>query len=751
MNSYVELGVPLPGLCDFQTRDEKSNDLPQEKDTIQDDSTNLLFQTQKFTSKLSRENILQNIVSNSYSSMWVASHEANNPSEDRSASLVNVILRPPDSLQRDENNMSASASFVRLSLWSVFDGHGGGTVANYASKILLPHIAQSISNVLNCEIESRGDFKINGSKNNSDWIRVVKSFQEESERGKSSHPQGFRRKRRRLLSDLDSDEDKDDLMDSIRRIHPNSIYYTAPESSDQEDSDSFSSDIEEEDSVKEVHNSEVSSSENENGERFHATPPIISESSERTSETDEQHKKYSQNGAGHQKVGTHSPTEATIVTKAISKSFLAIDESWMNSIDASRVQNSCEGGGMWNVGACALVVGVLQRIEIPEPTTDMDDPNIQKNHQKNAHDQQENYNELEKRKNVKTHDAMLYIAHCGDCRSVLGTSFDPNQERKNHDVSDTEDDADSDDDSSESSFDDTDESSESSDFDTSDEEENESFSSDNSTYSYMTYSSRSAKRHCSGIMPFHSQSHNSSTFRHGNSTIIPNRSNTKHRKNRSKKTKTSLPPKLPQTMLSVDLTIDHSAYNPVEARLVKERCRAPRAISPACIGGIQRVAGSLAVTRALGDAYLKTPKLSFHPYKRYSPYISALPQISRRTLTKSEENGKLNDRLLILGSDGVWERASGKEVLRWIESFYKNKNDEENVTNRANIPSRYRRKTYKKKTVADFVVRRVLNKIRLARKMTSIHSLLELPKGRSRRSKHDDITASIIDLSAFVS
>ena len=77
--------------------------------------------------------------------------------------------------------------------------------------------------------------------------------------------------------------------------------------------------------------------------------------------------------------------------------------------------------------------------------------------------------------------------------------------------------------------------------------------------------------------------------------------------------------------------------------------------------------------------------------------------------------------------------------------------DEENVTNRANIPSRYRKKTYKKKTVADFVVRRVLNKIRLARKMTSIHSLLELPKGRSRRSKHDDITASIIDLSAFVS
>jgi hypothetical protein len=37
-------------------------------------------------------------------------------------------------------------------------------------------------------------------------------------------------------------------------------------------------------------------------------------------------------------------------------------------------------------------------------------------------------------------------------------------------------------------------------------------------------------------------------------------------------------------------------------------------------GGIKRVAGSLAVTRALGDAYLKTPLLSFLPYKSHAPY-----------------------------------------------------------------------------------------------------------------------------------
>lgn len=54
-------------------------------------------------------------------------------------------------------------------------------------------------------------------------------------------------------------------------------------------------------------------------------------------------------------------------------------------------------------------------------------------------------------------------------------------------------------------------------------------------------------------------------------------------------------------------------------------------------------------------------------------------------------------------------------------------------------------------TVADVIVRRVLNKVRRARNMTSLHALLSLPKGRARRSKHDDITASVIDLSAFVS
>ena len=53
--------------------------------------------------------------------------------------------------------------------------------------------------------------------------------------------------------------------------------------------------------------------------------------------------------------------------------------------------------------------------------------------------------------------------------------------------------------------------------------------------------------------------------------------------------------------------------------------------------------------------------------------------------------------------------------------------------------------------VADVIVRRVLNKVRRARNISSLQALMSLPQGRARRSKHDDITSSVVDLSAFVS
>ena len=50
-------------------------------------------------------------------------------------------------------------------------------------------------------------------------------------------------------------------------------------------------------------------------------------------------------------------------------------------------------------------------------------------------------------------------------------------------------------------------------------------------------------------------------------------------------------------------------------------------------GGIRRVAGSLAVTRALGDLYLKKREFSFHPYKEHVPYITVTPEVYFREVS----------------------------------------------------------------------------------------------------------------------
>jgi len=69
-----------------------------------------------------------------------------------------------------------------------------------------------------------------------------------------------------------------------------------------------------------------------------------------------------------------------------------------------------------------------------------------------------------------------------------------------------------------------------------------------------------------------------------------------------------------------------------------------------------------------------------------------------------------------------------------------------------NAPSKRRKRSRQNYyNVADVIVRRVLNKVRRARNISSLQALMSLPQGRARRSKHDDITASVVDLSAFVS
>lgn len=62
--------------------------------------------------------------------------------------------------------------------------------------------------------------------------------------------------------------------------------------------------------------------------------------------------------------------------------------------------------------------------------------------------------------------------------------------------------------------------------------------------------------------------------------------------------------------------------------------------------------------------YLKTQLLSFLPYKSHAPYIAARLEGNCRPLEK------VGDKVLILATDGVWERASGEAVLRWLRNFY---------------------------------------------------------------------------------
>ena len=53
-------------------------------------------------------------------------------------------------------------------------------------------------------------------------------------------------------------------------------------------------------------------------------------------------------------------------------------------------------------------------------------------------------------------------------------------------------------------------------------------------------------------------------------------------------------------------------------------------------------------------------------------------------------------------------------------------------------------------TVSEVIVRKVLNKVRKTRNISSLRMLMSLPKGRARRSKHDDITATVVDLSVSI-
>ena len=936
-------------------------------------------------------------------SMWTSTHDANAPSEDRYCSLVNVLLRPPpskiskaekigrggiggsscsgsddDLIQMDDSTQvdprphpydEDNSSLIRLSFWSVIDGHGGGCVATYASEVLLPHIAASVSRALKCTIIDRGNFCVNGQHRDANAIDLEGLIRgsDRSKRGGCS----------------------------IDAANPNSVHYKSPGEADYSEADCDATNgATLEDGGERNGSSVILDLQPQLPLQSSPKPSFpLSESisSTKTPKTAVNHL------VDHAPVGTHSAAEVAEITRATTHSFLSVDEGWINSIDPITThQSSCTSNGKWNAGACALVVFTVQRLDWTRLSTNDPETEFDENGGNGGEDTSHNKDAARRRKldfatktksmsslstlssasslatvgrptgvsiqesgiigteddeipnNVgprieescqrvgkdpypagvevirtpgackchfyRPHDAMLYTAHVGDCRAVmLGSApprtikVHPTSSREATDArNDTSDDYSSCDTSSGDSegiinsdreCDSADELGEA-------DEVDRASTSEIDSGLYMPCIRHPGKRQRHrrntshnttspfGELPSLSLSGISSSegseAESDDSTITavepgpgPKR---KEERNNIIFQKVARPAQPEETLLNqsllspllplstmmrpIDLTTDHSAYNPAEVTAVLRRCKnAPRAISAASGGGIKRVAGSLAVTRALGDAYLKTPLLSFFPYKRHAPYITARPEVNCRLLSKG------GDRILILATDGVWERCSGDDVLRWVRHYYTERTmyhrrgiekerkvivDDSSFAHSGSLPShetsakctdvetssdaksmnqsmgssnltpigdikatnsdstalsvpniepndsaheRIRELILTRRgeekhasghkrvrgtaitssrpcpsssfygneqagpwpsslapndqilsasTVSDAIVRRVLNKVRRARNMKTLRALTHLPRGRARRSKHDDITASVIDMSGFV-
>lgn len=933
--------------------------------------------------------------------MWTSTHAANCPSEDRSSSLVNVLLQPlPPNFDSETQLPPLEPDYktlIRLSLWSVIDGHGGGCVATYASEVLLPHIAASISRALGCAIVDRGVCTVNGQlrdANALDLDGLIKT----SDRGSLGNPNSIHYRSPFERSDSETEMEVDCVDGPLTTTAKTPPPRRSPPATDEEDNNP-SSDTNDDCKAGVV-------------PLLPAAPP----GSDCVSSVKTSVKTAASANHRDGLVGTHSPREVAAITRAITESFLAVDEGWINSIDpVATHQTSCQSNGRWNSGACALVVFTIQRLdwtdvsgndgpedrekmrggpeksrghdtsqnrdaarrrmldfasraksasslstvsstssltteeavhasglesEITETEGEDDDDNSKSRgdvRRRYPGKSSDSVSDIPKESLIsapggcschcyRARDATLYTAHVGDCRAVMLGSAPPRTIKVRDSFADHPDTTD--DESSHHSSDETEcLSSSDHDADSSDDDEVmdvEKLSVGSKSTgrkpspssapgsaisptapSYMTYMRRPARRsrrrmvddtganapfialppleketvhgsHASpmieldiGDLERRDRRKQRGVSTNGNGTGVaaiggngngaangegqgsgkdPSDSSTSSQESGEAMPLIHLPP----VARPIDLTTDHSAYNPAEVTAVLRRCNnAPRAISAGVGGGIKRVAGSLAVTRALGDAYLKTPLLSFLPYKTHAPYITATPEVNCRPVTSS------SDKVLILATDGVWERAGGEDALRWVRNFYaeqiaeverrnnrrskmgtessakkalptsvilspnyhdmlapnsgngnnlltsssnsvvkgsleleqeQERQDDQNqkmdtqaldqdqyarsrsrkrgpdtMPRSPSPPSNKRRKRSGRRgnavqcgwsrssSVADVIVRRVLNKVRRARNISSLHALMSLPQGRARRSKHDDITASVVDLSAFVS
>jgi len=191
--------------------------------------------------------------------------------------------------------------------------------------------------------------------------------------------------------------------------------------------------------------------------------------------------------------------------------------------------------------------------------------------------------------------------------------------------------------------------------------------------------------------------------------------------------------KFPRGLEAIPLTTDHNCYNPIEVDAVRSRCPNDRNAIRASRndmmvirqrGGtaIKRVAGSLAVTRAIGDVYLKDPRYAPEEFRNHVPYITAEAETSARALSE-------DDCFVVLASDGIWEISTNEDVVGWAADFLARK--------LSDAPPL-------EVTISQEIAAQALANV-ASQQDLSVSTLAKL-KHPDRRKLHDDITCMVVVL-----
>ena len=150
--------------------------------------------------------------------------------------------------------------------------------------------------------------------------------------------------------------------------------------------------------------------------------------------------------------------------------------------------------------------------------------------------------------------------------------------------------------------------------------------------------------------------------------------------------------------------------------------------------------GRLQPTRSLGDFYLKYPEYngkkpsSEDPYYKYDPnrsrhikspynppYITATPEIINYQIDMQR------DKFLILATDGLWDELTPKEACEIVNENIKKQGKDSIVETNAKV-----------------LLNAAMKKAAYRTGLT-VEELEKLPRGKRRRSIHDDITIIVME------